>query len=281
VPKPIDRPVFLLTGSGELEAILRTIVDPPFAIQRVSHWAELKRALTSAPQTAICFADALGSVGSEKGLSEGLREVSRGHPLVAVVACAHVAECELEVFDALRMWDVAEILDFEKELSPAGVSRRLDLVKTVWAQRLFSRALPRTLSARGRTLLEAVADVSARGGYVTELADALGISRGTVTRWSAAAGVPEPRRMFAWIRLLLAADLLERPDHSIESVARLSGFTSAASLKSTSKTFTALSPSELREKGPFETIAGLARAEFRAARETARASRQHKNSWYN
>jgi AraC-like DNA-binding protein len=281
VPKPIDRPLFLLSRSEELETNLRRIVNPPFRIQRLRDWAELKEALTLAPQTAICFADALSSVGSERGLSEGLREVSRKHPLVAVVACAQVTECPMDVLDTLRKWDVAEILDLEKELSPAGVSRRLDLVKTVWAHRLFSRALPRTLTARGRTILEAVAEVAAGGGYVTELADELGISRGTVTRWSAAAGVPEPRRMFAWTRLLLAADLLECHDHSIETVARLSGFTSAASLKSTSKTFTALSPSELRESGPFETTASLAREEFRAAREAARRSRQHTNSWYN
>ncbi len=280
--QPIYRPLFLLTTSEELEANLRRVVERPFALQRAPDWSRLKEMLSSAPQTAVCFADPFVSVGAETGIAEGLREVGREYPLVAVVACVRIADCSADELSALQSWGVAEILDIEREQSPAAVSRRLGLVKSIWAQRLFKRALPRTLSARGRTLLHAVADVAAEGGYVTELGDLLGVYRGTVTRWCAAAGVPEPRRMFSWVRLLLAADLLDgNPQRSIQNVARISGFSTAASLKSSTKTFTGLTPTELRAAGAFETVAGFARAEFRATRETARQTRQHKNSWYN
>lgn len=281
MPQPVHRPVFLLTNSEVLEANLRRVVEPPFVVQCVPDWDSLKRSLSSAPQTAVCFADAMASVGAEIGLAEGLREVSRDYPLVAVVGCLRVAECGPAILAALQDWGVSEILDLDKEQSASAVRRRLDLVRPVWAQRLFRRALPRTLSARGRVLLEAVADVAAQGGYVTELGDALGVYRGTVTRWCAAAGLPEPRRIFGWIRLLLAADLLDDQERSFESVARISGFTSGASLKSTTKTFTDLSPAELRELGAFQTIARLAQVEFRATRDAARSSKQHKNSWFN
>lgn len=279
--QPILRPLFLLTRSGELEASLRQIIVRPFAVQRVSDWAELKRALGSAPQTAVCFVDAMVSVGDVSGLAEGIREIGGEFPLVAIVACVRVADCPSDVLTALREWGAAEILDVEKEHSPAAVARRLEIVKTLWAHRLFTRALPRKLSARGRTLVYAVADVAAEGGYVSELASRLGVYRGTVTRWCAAAGVPEPRRLFAWTKLLLAADLLAASHRSIESAARIAGFSSAASFASTTKSFTGLSPSELRASGAFETVATLAGAEFRATREAARQSRQHKNSWYN
>lgn len=281
MPKPIYRPLFLLSESEELELNLRKVVKNPFALTRVSDWADLKRALLSAPQTAVCFADAIVPVGADSGLAEGLREVAQEYPLIAVVACLRVRECSPDVLTSLRSWGVAEIFDVEKEMSPAAVERRLDLVKTLWAQRLFRRALPKSLSARGRILIESLADIAARGGYVSELGDLLGVSRGTITRWCTAAGVPEPRRAFAWIRLLVAADLLDDPSRSIESIARRSGFASAASLKSATKTFTDLTPSDLRKAGAFETVARLARAEFRATREAARQSRQHKNSWYN
>jgi AraC-like DNA-binding protein len=282
VSQPIYRPLFLLTASEELEANLRQVVKRPFSVQRVSDWTSLKELLSSAPQTAVCFADPLVSIGTKGGLAEGLREIGRLYPLVAIVACVRVAACSADVLTTLHDWGVAELLDIEKELSPAAVSRRLSLVKTVWAQRLFKRALPRTLSARGRTLLHAVAEVAAEGGYVSELGELLGVYRGTVTRWCAAAGVPEPRRMFSWVKLLLAADLLDGdPQRSIENVARVCGFSSAASLKSSTKAFTGHSPSDLRAAGAFETVAGLARLEFRATREAARQSRQHKNSWFN
>jgi AraC-like DNA-binding protein len=281
VVHPFLRPLFLLTHSEELEANLRLVIERPFAMKRVSDWTELKRSLRTAPQTAVCFVDAMVSVGSASGLAEGIREIGREFPLLAIVACVRVADCSSDVLAALQDWGAAEILDVEKEQTPAAVARRLELVKTLWAHRLFKRALPIKLSARGRTLLYAVADVAAEGGYVSELAAHLGVSRGTVTRWCAAAGVPEPRRMFSWTKLLLAADLLGDPRRSIESAARIAGFSSAASLASTTKSFTGLSPSDLRAAGPFETVARRARSEFYTTREAARQSGQHKNSWYN
>jgi AraC-like DNA-binding protein len=281
VVQPTHRPLFLLTHSQELEASLRQVIDRPFALQRLSDWTELRQSLASAPHTAVCFVDAMVSVGGAPSLAEGIREIGQQFPIVAVVACVRVVDCTTDVLAALQEWGVAEILDVEKERSPAAVARRLQVVKTVWAQRLFKRALPKKLSARGRILLYAVAEVAAEGGYVSELADQLGVSRSTVTRWCAAAGVPEPRRMFSWTKLLLAADLLGDPQRSIESAARIAGFSSAASFASSTRAFTGLSPTDLRSAGAFETVAALARSEFRASREEARQSRQHRNSWYN
>jgi transcriptional regulator GlxA family with amidase domain len=130
-------------------------------------------------------------------------------------------------------------------------------------------------------LLDAVADVAAQGGHVPELALALDIDERTVPRWCAKAGVPHARRLFSWIRLLLAADLLDDSRRSIESIARSCGYSSAASLKATTKQFTGLSPSDLRNTGAFQTVADLLRADLRAARDTLRQSGHQKNSWLN
>lgn len=279
--QPFHRPLFLLTESEELEANLRQVIERPFSLHRMPDWPTLKHMLQSGPATAVCFADAMAFVGRHECLAEGLREIARDFPLLAVVACLRVRSQDGYVLRALQGWGVAEILDLDREQSAAAVARRLKEVEGVWAQRLFRRALPRTLSARGRTVLETVAHIAAQGGHVPELASALGIYKRTVPRWCAAAGVPEPRRMFTWIRLLLAADLLDNPARTIENVARVTGFASAASLKSTSKAFTGLAPSDLRVRGAFDAVASLARTEFREAREAARQSRQHKNTWYN
>jgi len=281
VVQPFQRPLLLLTACEDLEINLRRVIERPFALHRVSEYSTLRRVLKSASPTSVCFVDAMMTVGSEKGLSEGIREIMREFPLLAVVACLEVGRGDSDVLTALQSWGVAELLDLNRERSPEAVRRRLQLVEGVWAQRLFNRALPRSLSARGRVLLEKVAEVAAQGGHVPELGSALGIGTRTVPRWCSAAGVPEPRRMFTWIRLLLAAELLDDHGRTVENIARATGFSSAASLKSTTKVFTGLTPTELRAVGAFEVVARLARAEFRQARETARQSRRQANSWYN
>lgn len=279
--QPFQRPLLLLTRSAELEANIRTVIQRPFFVHVVQDWPALKATLLSAPATTVCFADGMTAVGRHLGLAEGLRDISRDFPLVAVVACLQLGAQGRDTVEALQEWGVADILDLDRERSALAVARRLSLVEGVWAERLLRRALPRTLSARGRAVLETVAHVAARGGHVPELAAELGIYRRTAARWAARAGVPEPRRMFAWVRLLLAADLLDNPARTIESVARVTGFSSAATLKTSYRRFTGHSPSELREMGAFETVANLARAEFRSAREAARQSSSHRNSWLN
>ncbi|HEU4561029.1 MAG TPA: helix-turn-helix domain-containing protein [Longimicrobium sp.] len=282
VVQPFHRPLFLLTESEDLESSLRHVIERPFALYRVRDWAELKSALSSAPQTAVCFADAVHSAGRNQRLAEGLREIAGEFPLLAVVACLRVeGHADTETLLVLQDWGVADILDLVRETSSAAVARRLAEVKGVWAQRIFMRALPRALTTRARTLLETVADVAAEGGHVPELARALNIDERTVPRWCAAAGVPHARRLFSWIRLLLAADLLDDRRRSIEAVARASGYSSAASLKSTTKKFTTYSPSELRERGAFQAVATLVRDEFREARDALHRSKHKENSWYN
>lgn len=279
VVQPFTRSLFLLTERDELEEIFRLAVERPFVLYRVSDWSMLKRSLNSAPHTAVCFADATVSVGPERGIAEGLREVVQEFPLVAVVACLAVQAEGVTVVRALQDWGVAEVFDTERECSPAAAARRLHKVKGVAAQRLVNRAFPRALSPRGRTLMERAAEIAAEGGQVPEFARVLGIYRSTVPRWCETAGLPEPRRIFAWLRLLFAADLLDDPRRSIESIARITGFASAASLKSTCRSFTSCSPSDLRDGGAFETVASLARREFDAMREAERQSRPQER-WY-
>jgi AraC-like DNA-binding protein len=282
VVQPFQRPLFLLTESEELEANLRQIIERPFALYRVPDWPALEMALSVAPQTAVCFVDATSGKGTDQSLADGLKAIARDFPLLAVVACLSVdCQTDYEHLTMLQGWGIADILDLERERSAAAVGRRLAEVRGVWSERIFDRALPRSLSARARTLLRAVAEVAALGGHVPELARVLGIDERTVPRWCASAGVPHARRLFSWIRLLLAADLLDDPRRSIESVARASGYSSAASLKSTTKQFTALSPSELRERGAFQTIANLVRDEFRVAREAFHQSTLRERSWFN
>lgn len=281
VVQPFQRPVFLLTTSDEMESMLRQVLHQPFLLRRVRDWAELRSALVEATPSALCFMDAVTGNGAQRGLSERVREVVHEFPHVPVVACLAVDPVgDVEKLIALQSWGVAEVLDSRREHTATALVRRLETVKSVWAHRLFEAVLPRSLSTRGRVLLGAVADVAAEGGHVPELARRLGIDERTVPRWCASAGVPNARRLFSWIRLLFAADLLDRSAHSVEFIARQAGYSSAASLKSTTKQFTTFTPTDLRARQAFETVSELVRAELRKAQDALQGSRK-RNTWFN
>lgn len=280
--QPFYRPLFLLSESNEVEERLRQVIDRPFALVRVPNWPALRTAVRGAPQTAICFADALSGYGQERGVAEGLRDLTREFPFLAVVACvASSGTSDPNLLLTLQSWGIAEILNLNRDSSEAAVARRLTDVTGVWAERLFGRVLPPSMTARGRKLIMAVAAVAARGGHVPELAAALRVDERTVPRWCSSAGVPHARRLFSWVRLLLAADLLANRGLSVAAVARASGYSSAASLKSATKKFTGYTPSDLRSRGSLEAVKEIFRDELRSAREALRRSTGQENSWLN
>lgn len=280
--QPFQRTLVLLTSSDELEVKLRIVLHRPFFLKRVKDWADLRSALLESTQAALCFADAMEGEGSERALSEELQEIAHEFPHIPLVACLDIDPFhDAEVLTTLQSWGIAEVIDLRREQSEAALARRLDEVKSFWVQRIVERAFPRFLGTRARALVEAIAEVAADGGHVPELARAFGIDERTVPRWCNSAGLPNGRRLFTWIRLLLAAELLDQPRLSIEVIARVSGYSSAASFKSATKKFTSFTPTELRRRGAFNVIAELLRAELHEAREESSGSRKNERNWFN
>jgi hypothetical protein len=83
----------------------------------------------------------------------------------------------------------------------------------------------------------------------------------------------------AWLRLLLAADVLDDPARTLESVARAAGYTAAASLKGATKNLVGLQPGELRARGAFDVVAGAFARELFELREAARATGRPTKDW--
>jgi AraC-like DNA-binding protein len=89
---------------------------------------------------------------------------------------------------------------------------------------------------------------------VADAAAALGVHRKTLVDRLATAGLPTPSAMMAWCRLTLAAQMLEDPARSVEQIALLLDFSSAASLRNMLKRYTGLSPREVRENGGLRCV---------------------------
>jgi AraC-like DNA-binding protein len=83
----------------------------------------------------------------------------------------------------------------------------------------------------------------------------------------------------AWLRLLIAAELLDEPWRSVASVARASGYANAYSINHSLKEFVGLTPRELRQLGAFDTVAHRFARELFDLREASRGSSRGTGKW--
>jgi AraC-like DNA-binding protein len=80
-------------------------------------------------------------------------------------------------------------------------------------------------------------------------ADALGLDRRTLVRRLERAGLPPPRRIAGWCRVIVAIRLLEEPIYTLEQAALRLDFPSGTALRNMLVRYTGLRPREIRENG--------------------------------
>src|SRR3712207_4948195 len=102
-----------------------------------------------------------------------------------------------------------------------------------------------------RSIVDAAAEVVAVGGHGRDLARSLQLSRRTLLRWCERAELPPPRKLLAWMRILLACELLDDPGRTVLSVAHACGYSSDSGLRRVTQKFVGSSPTELRRRGAF------------------------------
>lgn len=275
----IVRPLLVLHPNEELSHMLSLVPGGPFSLQRCTDWSGLRTALSRAPATAICIVTATEPETSVPPAQ--LRALLGEFPSATVLAALEVGPAHAPLIRTLTEWGVADTIDLQREDSPQALARRLRLVQSRSVRRLLTRALPRGVPSRTRWLLTRAAEVVALGGAAPQLALALDVDERTVPRWCRRADLPPPRTLLAWLRVLLAADLLEDPGRSIESVARSCGYANAMSLKSALRSMFNLTPRQLRERGAFEFVATAFADHLYQLRESARERGRPAATWLN
>jgi len=274
----VVRLLFLLHDDERLQRNLESIPRRP-SVQRVPDWAALRAALRRAPPSAVSVVDPFSGAGEEGGLAEDLRDLLREFPGSVVLAALPVTPRTPPLLRTLLEWGVSDFIDTVREDTPAALGRRLETVRSRSVEHLLRRALPHGVPSRTRAVLMVAAEVVATGGQAPEMAAALGISARTIPRWCERADLPPPRRLLAWLRVLLAADLLDDPRRSIEGVARACGYAGGPALKTALRNLLAATPRSLRERGAFETTAKAFAAELFQLREGARARGKPEQAW--
>jgi AraC-like DNA-binding protein len=127
----------------------------------------------------------------------------------------------------------------------AAINTAMDHASALALGQEFERLVPANLLPFLRYALEH----SRRNMSVEDAATAMGIHRKTLVDRLRAAGLPSPRAIIGWSRLLMAARLLDDPGRTVEQVALQLDFPSGTALRNMFKRYTGLRTSEVRENG--------------------------------
>ena len=84
---------------------------------------------------------------------------------------------------------------------------------------------------------------------VSEVAEALGVSRQTLGRWCRIHKYIGPEELLMWVRLLLVAALLEATDQTLESIAYEMQYGSPTALRNRIREYASLTATDLRDGG--------------------------------
>ena len=218
---------FVLANPSPRVDVVREL-PAPYVVHRVDGWDELRARLRTAPPSTLVLVDADAPGG---GLDHRVRELIARFPMNPVVPVLELDPGRVGDLREVLGWGVSELVNFPAESLPGAVAHRLGSAHARPLKRRLEAVAPRTLSEDAMTLLYAAAEVAVDGGGAPELARRLGARPRTVAGWCAREGFPPPRRLQAWVRLLLAAALLEDPGRTVVGAALACGYSNDHSLR--------------------------------------------------
>jgi AraC-like DNA-binding protein len=252
------RPLIVMHSNGAFRDRVRRFTSHAFECSFLPDWESLRAAIPDAPPAALLLVDPYAA-GNRDGLqlSLELRALLWEFPSATVVAAMELRAGRSHDVRTLGEWGVTDIIAIGEEDTQEAINRRLRSAQGRPLQNLLQRCLPTAMSGRARTLLMTAAEIVSMGGRGRDLARALHLSERTVLRWSERATLPPPRRLMAWMRILLASSLLDDPGRTVLSVAYACGYSSDSSLRRAMQDFLGTIPTTLRREGAFSAAAKL------------------------
>jgi AraC-like DNA-binding protein len=250
--------------AGSTEYFFRTVAD----------WEALGDAVRGMPAPLVVV-DPYTPRNGHRGPSPKLRGLLTEFPSMAVLAAMEVFPERFDDLRTLGKWGVVQVISLGHDDTPHSIAQRLRAARGRPLLALLEQVLPPDTPGRARAILEASVDVVSVGGHGRDLAKSLHLSRRTLLRWSRRAGLPAPRKLLAWMRILLAAELLDDPGRSVLSVAHICGYSSDSGLRRITQKFLHSSPTELRKQGAFN----LAAQQFLGVLAETRRAERRKPKW--
>jgi AraC-like DNA-binding protein len=237
-----------------------------FRVQEVGSWEGLNRILPSVHPTSVVVVDPYDRAAAP---SNAFWEILERLPSVAVIPAFELQPDRFDHMRAMVTAGVSEFLNLDREDAASLAGARIRSAFARPFKRRIEAALSRHAGVEARTILIAAAEVCVRGNGPKELADEFSIRRKTLSAWCAAHGLPQPRRLFAWIRILLAAHLLEDAGRTRVSVAAACGYRTDRSLRRVIHRFVGPQPPR---QPLFDAAVAAFNVELRQCREDLRSA---------
>jgi AraC-like DNA-binding protein len=238
-------------SDAKFRARVRQAGGRQFAVEIIHSWEALNESLRKLPAATLVVVDPYQGAGRQSHLSPELHALLREFPAIAVLAAVEPQTGRRQAdLRTLGQWGVMEIILVEED-HPSAITRLLLAVRGRPLQNLLEQSLPSNTGGRARSILNAAADVATTGGQSEELARTLHVSMRTLLRWCESAGLPPPRQLLAWMRILLAAELLDHPGRTVEDVASACGYASDSGLRRVFSEFLGTNPKSLRKGSAF------------------------------
>lgn len=274
--KAIARPLFVMHPDAALRERVRAACGDDYQFQTVESWEELKEIVQDSPPAALAVVDPYLETGQPgpRGLAPALRSILADYPSLAVLAALEVKPSRFDDLRTLGQWGVVQVISIDHDDTPYSIGQRLKAARGRPLRALLEEVVPPETSGRARSILDAASDVVTAGAHGRDLAGALHLSRRTLLRWCQRAGLPAPRRLLAWMRVLLACELLDDPGRSVLSVAHTCGYASDSGLRRITQKFLGASPTDLRDQGAFQVAAAAFVEALKEERATRWADRE-------
>jgi AraC-like DNA-binding protein len=274
---PLTRSILLLHDDGAFPERLRRAVAGRRNVLHVQGWEDLREAVRTSPPGSVAVVDPYAGVDYDDP-SPHLRDLLRDFRSATVVAAHPFGSSHYSHLRTLGQWGVAELICTGKEDSRPALVRRLRALEGRAVERVLQKVHGRALGSRARMLLQAAGETVAGGGQTPELAALLNLTERTLLRWCARADLPPPRRLLAWMRVLLACDLLDDPGHSLSSASRACGYAADMPLRRAIRNLVGLEPRVMREDGALRSAGHVFGGELATLRTHGRERRRRERS---
>lgn len=195
----------------------------------------------------------LGSA-REHVASRFFRQLRQQFPSVVAVGCVRLAVADIHALPGAVAAGITDIAVIGHDDIGAVVDGALKRMGDEADLRAVLRAIAPHVPAAAWTTIRECGRAAARGLSVTALARELGMSQRTLLRRLVQWGLPRPAALIGWLRLLVAARLLEHSDRTVSEVAKALKYPSSAALRRAFRRGTGLSPTAVRREGGVASV---------------------------
>ncbi len=263
------RPLVLLHSDPAFRERVRRVAHARFDFRRVEGWDELERLVRDVAPAGLVVVDPYHGQPPRGRVAPELLSLLKRFPSSAIVVALFMRPGWMEDVRILGELGIAGVIDLETESTDLLILRTLQGAQTRPLRAFFRGGLRVPLTGRGRIILDAAVDVVISGRQARDLARDLRIHRDTLLRWCRDAHLPVPRQLLMWLRVLLAAELLDNPGQTVDHVAMACGYSSDDALARALQQRLGMRPAALRRRGAFRTAAARFQKELERPRESA------------